>query len=460
MFLIPRFDRHFSRRTFLENTAKGLLRAGVFGSAWSIFAKTGSLAAAYPDELTSVEVYTKGKIKDWDTIDASNVDYVKDLVDGVRYRHIKEMGRKMVVVPTTTDLTRLAPPEYIEATLRNRGKGTFDAKGNVMTTDGQLWIGGNPFPEPKTAMEIFAGHTLSWGRHDASVYAVKEYDLDDKGRLLYDYSIAWAEMATAGRITLDPKPYMHSNEDKLRYQAVYWSQPEDVKGLGFLNIWHYDQSQFPELIGYLPQFKRVRKFPTNERFETLNPGNELYLSDAWAAGDPYLTWGNYQLVGRKPMLAGVSRGWSSQSDNWHHATHGGPEGNLFWDTFVEMVPETLIVEANPTGYPRAPVSKKQVWFDARTLLPQVMVSYDRRGAMFRSFEGAYSVYDDGKGRVMDGDHPYWSWCVVHAFNLQTSHMTRLEQVQEIPGGHRMRVNDPEIYDKYLTRTALESLGSG
>jgi hypothetical protein len=39
-------------------------------------------------------------------------------------------------------------------------------------------------------------------------------------------------------------------------------------------------------------------------------------------------------------------------------------------------------------------------------------------------------------------------------------MTRLEQVQEIPGGHRMRVNDPEIYDKYLTRTALESLGSG
>jgi hypothetical protein len=459
MVSIRRFDRDYSRRVFLANSAKGLLRAGVFGSAWSMFAQTGSAAAAYPEELTSIEIYTKGRIKNGDTIDANNVDLVKDLLDGVRYHHIKEMGRKIVVVPTTTDLTKLAPPDYIEATLRNQGKGALDAKGNVVTTDGKLWIGGNPFPEPKTPIEIIAGHTLSWGRHDAVVYATKEYDIDEQGNLLYQYSAAWAEMATAGRITLDPKPYMHANEDKLRYQSVFWSKPEDMKGVGYLNIWFYDQSQFPELYGYLPQFKRVRKFPTNQRFETLNPGSELYLSDAWAAGDPYLTWGDYRLIGRQPLLAGVSRGWSSETENWSHPTHGGPNGNLFWDTYVEMVPEALIVEAYPTGYPRAPLGKKQVWFDARTLLPQVMVSFDRRGAMFRSFEGAYSVYDDGKGRVMEGNHPYWSWCVVHAFNVQTSRMTRLEQVREIDGGHRMRVNDPEIYEKYLTVSALQSIGT-
>jgi hypothetical protein len=60
---------------------------------------------------------------------------------------------------------------------------------------------------------------------------------------------------------------------------------------------------------------------------------------------------------------------------------------------------------------------------------------------------------------MEGNHPYWSWCVVHAFNVQTSRMTRLEQVREIDGGHRMRVNDPEIYEKYLTVSALQSIGT-
>ncbi len=33
---------------------------------------------------------------------------------------------------------------------------------------------------------------------------------------------------------------------------------------------------------------------------------------------------------------------------------------------------------------------------------------------------------DGKSRVMDGAHPYWSWATVHAFNVQTKRMRRIE----------------------------------
>ncbi len=109
-------------------------------------------------------------------------------------------------------------------------------------------------------------------------------------------------------------------------------------------------------------------------------------------------------------------------------------------------------------HPGAPIGKKHVWFDARTGLPLVMVSYDRRGDIFRSFEGAYSVYDDGKGRVMDGARPYWSWCLIHADNVQTGRMTRLEQLAGVPG-HRMHVNDHNIYEKYLPVSALQSRGA-
>ena len=60
--------------------------------------------------------------------------------------------------------------------------------------------------------------------------------------------------------------------------------------------------------------------------------------------------------------------------------------------------------------------------------------------------------------MLDGNHPYWSWTWVHAFNVQTNHMTRLEQVQEISGGHRIWVNDPSLYNKILTVSALRRLG--
>ncbi len=95
-----------------------------------------------------------------------------------------------------------------------------------------------------------------------------------------------------------------------------------------------------------------------------------------------------------------------------------------------------------------------MWFDARTLLPVAMVSYDRRGDVFRSFDGAYALYEAGDQRVMDGAHPYWSWGHVHAFDVQTGRMTRLEQVKSVGGGHRTLVNDPEIYERYLTKNAL------
>lgn len=458
MATIRRFDRGLARRTFLANTAKGLLRAGVLGSAWSAFARSGTTGSAYPDELNSIEEYSRGRLKSGDVISRDNVDLVKDLLDPVRWRQITEMGRRLVLAPSTTDLLKLNPPEYIEATLRHRGQAAFDGKGNVVTREGKPWIGGNPFPEPRSAVEVFAAHTLSWGRHDASLYACREYDLDESGKVLYHYATCWAEMATVGRTVLEPRPYLPGMGDKVRFQSVFFVAPADVAGMAYLNIWPYDQTQFPALYGYLPAFKRVRQLPTNQRFEPLNPGSELYLSDAWAAGDPFLTWGNYRIVQRGPFLGAVSGGWTASHPDWEHGTHGGPRGTLFWNTAVELVPEVIVVDAEPLAYPRAPVSRKRVWFDARTLLPLAMTSFDRQGQPFRFFDGAYGVYEDGRSRVMDGRHPYWSWATVHAYNIQTNRMTRIEQVRAVAGGYTMAVNDPAIYERYLTVAAIQRLG--
>jgi Protein of unknown function (DUF1329) len=456
---VRRYDRGYSRRLFVERVASGALACGVLGPLWPALA-AGDTGRAYPDELLSIENYTHGAISTGGEIDAGNVHLVKDLLEPIKYEQVAHLGRRLRVVKTTTDPMLLSPHDYMEATLRNRGQAQYDANGNVVARNGKPWIGGMPFPDSPGALELFAGLTLSWGRHDAAFYAIKEFDLSADGDVRFDYESGWAEMSPVARVTLDPKPYWPGHEDKLRLQSVFFQTPDNVRGTSFLNIWPYDQRTFPDLYGYVPAFRRVRQFPTDQRFEPLIPGSTLYLSDAWAAGDPLYTWGNYRIVDRRPLLAAVSGGWNSGHANWEHATHGGPHGKTFWETNVELVPEAIVVQAEPVRFPRAPVSRKLVWFDARTQLPIGMVTYDRRNQPYHSFDGAYGVYEAGGKSFMDGAHPYWSWCHVHVFDIQTGNMTRLEQVRTISGGHATRVNDATIYDKYLTASALMRLGDG
>ncbi|MDI3258730.1 MAG: DUF1329 domain-containing protein [Sinobacteraceae bacterium] len=454
-----RYNQAYSRRWFLE-AVRHAITAGVLAPLWPTMAATGTWSKAYPEELLSIEGYTRGKLKTGDEITADNVEAVKDLLEPIKYYQIRHLGRRLRVVPTSTELMQLGPWDYLEATLRHRGQARFDANGNVVTADGRPWVGGNPFPDARSALELFAGLTLSWGRHDASFYAIKEYDLSADGEVRFQYEAGWAELSPVARVRMDPKPYWPGREDKLRYQSIFFEWPESSRGTSFLNVWPYDQNRFPDLYGYVPAFKRIRQFPTDQRFEPLIPGSTLYLSDAWAAGDPLLTWGNYRVVGRGPLLAGISRGWNAEHPNWEHPTHGGPKGKTFWNTDVELVPEAWVCEAEPVHFPRAPVSKKRVWFDMRTGMPIAMVTYDRRGEPFHSFDGAYGLYESDGRRFLDGVHPYWSWCHVHAYDIQAGTMTRLEQVRSISGGHFTCVNDPEIYERYLTSAALMRLGNG
>src|SRR5882757_22467 len=178
---VIKYDRNFSRRHFLGQAARGVLSAGVLMPVWDAIASNGDVSKAYPDELLSIEGYTRGKIKTGDEINASNVELVKDLLEPIRYEQILKNGRKLRITKTTTDVMRLSPWEYTEATLKNSGKARFDATGNVVTGDGQPWIGGNPFPNPTNGVELFAAQTLSWGRHDASFYAVKMNDVNVQG---------------------------------------------------------------------------------------------------------------------------------------------------------------------------------------------------------------------------------------------------------------------------------------
>ncbi len=448
----------WTRRHFMSQVAKGILAAGVLSPLWDVIARTGDVSAAYPPELLSLDAYTKGKIKAGDVLSAENVDIVKDLLDPFTYIQIKNDGRLVDLIDSTTNMERLNPKIYLEATLKNKGLAVTDKKGNAWTKDGKPWIGGNPFPEPKTAEEVLLGHTMSWGRHDSSFYPVEEWDMDSDGNEQYHYQYLFIEYMPVGRLVLDPHPYLPQYEDKLRFNTIFLTYPVDQAGTGYLNIWPYDQTRFPTFYGYLPQFKRIRTFPTDQRFDPLWPGSNFFLTDAWMTGDPVLTWGNFKLVGKAPLIQAVSSNWDGDQPNWLHKRCGGKTGKKYFRCRMELVPEVYIVDLEPVKYPRSPYGRKRIWFDARTLTPLTMSSYDRQGKLWKQWEGAFGLYQNKSGQWPDKGEPYWSWTHVINQDIQSGTTTMLQQVKEIYGGHQISVDDPKVFTEWCSPDALKSHG--
>lgn len=457
---IKKYDVDYSRRLFMEKLAKGAMGAGVLTSLWPLIAQSGDTARAYPEELRSLEAYTRGKVKEGEYITASNVEHVKDLLAPITYLEVSQMGRRIKVVPQTTDITKLYPHDFLEATLRNSGKGVLNADGNVVNrADGKPWIGGMPFPDPQSGLEAFFNLGITAGRHDTTQYAAADWDLNGDGDVEYHYELAASEKTAVGRVSDPDGPYWKGHEDKLRYTGVWFVSPQDVAGTSFLNTILYDQRKFPELVGYIPAFKRVRRFPTNQRFEPLVPGITVFLSDFWAAGDPMLTWGNYKIVGRGPFLGAQSDNWHGDADNWIAPIHGGPKGTTFWDTSYELCPEVLVVEAEPTGYPRAPVGKKRVWIDLRNMAYVSYMTFDRKGEMWKSFEAGFSQYKKGDLVFNDSKgHPVWGPNYVHSHDVQSNRMSRIALVEKLSDGFQTRNDLPGTYEKYLTIQAIRRGG--
>ncbi len=464
MVHIRKYDFDYSKRHFMEKTAKGFGTAGVLGALWPIAAQSGSIQKAYPDELLSIEAYTKGKVKTGDWIDKENIELVQDLVDPALYRQVTQDGRKFQIQPTTLEVDKMYPHEFLEATQNNEGRAKLDEVGNTWTDDGSQWIGGLPFPNAQNGVEVISNMTLSWGRHDQSMYAVLADAVNAEGDIVYNYKLVWAEQASTGRVS-DPNGTELTGgrgDGIMRYQSTWFTAPNDVKGTAFLSVWAYDQRKFPDLYGYLPAFKRVRRFPTNQRFEPLVAGLNFYLSDAWAAGDPYLTWGNYKIVARQPYLGSSGNGWMGEHEDWVPETHGGPKDDTYYTIRKELIPEVIILEAEPTGFPRAPYSKKRVYVDARNMVFPQMLTYDRRGEMFKAGEPGFGQYKMGDKVVMDGSHPAWSWTWYHSHDLQGNTMSRFCQTQSVEGGYASEYNvdtGDEFYASYMTSSAMRRLGT-
>lgn len=458
---IRKYDFDYSRRYFLDRTARGLGGAGVLGGLWSSICAAGDAAPAYPEELLDIELFTKGRVKVGDVIDADNAYLVQDLLDPIVYQEVLQDRRTFFIEPTVTDISTMFPPYFLDATLRNQGQAVFDGVGNVYTREGKPWIGGLPFPEVSEAREALANITLSWGRHDKAMYAIPAVTINPEGVQQYEYDWIWAEQQCSGLVHPDAGgPYLAGKEDLLRMQVIWFTWTPEVRGHAFLSHWKYDQREVPPLWGYLPNLKRVRRFPSNQRFEPYMPGMNLYLSDAWASGDPMLTWGNFKIVHRGPFLGSSHSQWQPENDNWRPPLVGGNQGESYFYVGKSLIPEVIVFEGEPVGYPSAPVSKRRIYMDVRNMGAGSAITFDRQGDMWKGFEGGGGQAKTATQEILAKDgRPEWSWWWAISHDVRRNDVTRFHHGQTCRGGAKSAL-DPEedIAQQYMTEQALRRLG--
>ena len=459
---IRKYDFDYARRFFLEKTALGLGGAGVLTSLWPELSRAGDASGAYPEELLSIEAYTKGKVKDGDVIDADNAELVQDLLDPVTYEAIVQNKRKIFIQPEENNIEALYPPYFLDATLRNQGQAVFDADGNVRTKSGERWIGGLPFPDVQNGEQAIANITLSWGRHDSAMYAIPAVTIDHGGEQRYEYDWVWVEQQIAGLVNPGAStPHVPGYDDLLRMQVIWFTHTQDVRGTAFLSHWQYDQREFPSLWGYLKSLRRVRRFPANQRFEPYMPGMNLFLSDAWASGDPMLTWGNWKIIHRGPQLLSSHSQWTPENENWRPPLVGGPHDQTYFYVGKSLIPEVIIFEGEPVAYPRAPVSKRRIYMDARNMAPGVAVSFDRKDKVWKSSEGGGGLAKTGtqERKTTDG-RTEWTWAWSMMSDLRTNSVSRFHHAETCRGSGRSALDpDEDLINRYMTKTGLLRLGT-
>jgi hypothetical protein len=458
---IRKFDFDYSRRQFAHKTAAAVGSAGLLGSLWSEICRAGDATRAYPDELLDIETFTKGRIKVGDVIDSDSIDLVQDLVDPILYQEVKQDGRKFFIQPSEQDIETMYPPYFLDATLRHQGMAKFDDAGNVYTTEGQPWIGGVPFPDPQNGFEAIANITLSWGRHDKAMYAIPAVTVNPEGVEQFEYDFIWGEQQCTGLVHPDAEgPYLDGHEDKTRMQVIWFTHTQDVRGHAFLSYWHYDQRVIPDLWGYLPNFKRVRRFPANQRFEPYLPGMNLFLSDAWSSGDPMLTWGNFRIIHRGPFLGSTHGQWQPGNDNWRPELVGGQQEQSYFQVGKSLIPEVIVFEGEPVGYPNAPVSKRRIFLDARNMGAVQSITYDRNGDMWKSFEGGGGQRIAGEQTMQTSDgRPEWSWCWGISHDIQRNNVTRFHHGKTCRGNWNSALDPNEdMVTEYMTQQALLRMG--
>lgn len=334
----------------------------------------------------TIEQLTGGKVHTGEEITAKNVDLVQPYLLESYVRDIKD-GGTITIVPTIPS-RMLVPEPIIKATMANAGKAAISADGTIATKSGKPWLGGFPFAFPKTALEVMVDFQYDY--HDQVFPKSDNFWIDPRGEMYKDTENVVEEYYMNGRACVKPYGFVPHYRNELMRTLVYDTAPYDLRGIAVLTIIYVDQSKLPDSWGYIPVLRRVQRFSSAQRYDSVD-GSDLRAGDINTFSDPLGLW-TFKLLARKPMLFPVEPADFPLAIK----NKGLP---LIKGKYIKglklQVRDCYLVEATPKD-PSYIYSKKILLIDASTYIANGNF-YDKQGKLWLGYYTIIAPYKDPCG---------------------------------------------------------------
>jgi Protein of unknown function (DUF1329) len=322
------------------------------------------------------------------TINASNVEQAKDVLDPAMYEIIKNGWYEIKVGPTLSfDLAK----GYVDATLKNYGKVALGGKVGEISG----YISGRPFPDEPSLSDPRAGEKIAWnykyGINWGDGAAIKPFYWDYKnlntGAVERSIKLWFNLLNFMHRTSSAPMPNIEPNPSQM-YRGIYLKveEPDDVRNTQLLIHRFEDDTQLDATWLYLGFQRRVRKLSTGQITDSFL-GSDLMIED-FEGYNGRLSDMKWVFKGAHNMLMPLFNHNDQQLSTEHAETDykyiafGGKGGcfpNITWQLRKVYEVEATPVDANH------PISKRLFFVDAQVgTMPRTLI-YDRGGKLWKSW---------------------------------------------------------------------------
>lgn len=329
-------------------------------------------------------------IKSGMTINASNVDSVKEQLDPAMYQFIKNGDYEMKVGETTSfDLHQ----SYVDATRKHSGNVVLGEKSGEISGS----VAGRPFPAEPSMDDPRAGEKLAWNYKygynwgdSAAIYPFYwKYRNMSSGKVERTIKMNFHFLNFTHRTSQEPYPALTPNPSNL-FRGIYVQvlQPFDVKNTQLLIQRYEDDLKRDNAYLYLGFQRRVRRLSTGQVTDAFL-GSDVMIED-FEGYNGRISDMQWTYKGTKNMLMPmynhndmVLDTETHKDDEGYQVIAFGGKGGCF-PNITWQLRKVHVVESDPVD-PNHPISKRQHFMDAQTFIIPRNITYDRKGDMWKSW---------------------------------------------------------------------------
>jgi len=332
------------------------------------------------------------KVRSWEKtwagkkITTETVDQVKEFLHEGVYKAMKDpaiFGAESIWFDIVPYRAYEMSPGVIAATKKYAPEARLDTNESLV---GYGDVAGYPFPQPKTGSEMvwnFDANTRGDGSHlyhSGTVVDCRSGNEREAGHLRW-------ELSWVGRYDVDPRPKIPDAENRRGIAKSFFARhtaPADFVDTTMLEL-RYKDGREEDLWVYTAMFRRIRRYATSQRTDTID-GTDLIYDDqeGWYT---HPTRNTYTAKGRADLL--VARHQDSKNVQRER-------GQGFWNGFQRERVNNWVVEVinKDPSY----IYSKQIWYlDPETWQMNFKVMYNRQGQLWKMYELTYNEVPSAAG---------------------------------------------------------------